>query len=697
MPRTIILNVGIPLILAGIIAVAFFPFWTGKVIYEDDAAYYFLPAFKFYGDALKRGESPAVAPAIMAGFPLSLSQVGGFSDPLNYFIFKNFQFPFAYHFRVFLNYWLAAFLTYLFCRALGLNRVAALIGALGYITAQNIIPGMSIHRSNSFFLMPGLFYAFQRLSEVELPRYGRAAFIVLGALIFAISFLGGYTQLSFYAALAALSYAGFLFIRRKSWAFALSAFLIFVLGALVFLPHLLKVAEYLPLTARSGGLDWATARGSGDLGLLLKNLTLYLIIPPLHFGTTQSLYTGSLTALFAVYAFLLVRRDRLIAFFAALFGFAALSSFSYPLFWAMHKLPVFSYFRFPPHWLFVASFALSILAALCYHILASSKGGFSATGLLQSKYAKAVVLPIAVFNFILAVLLAAEKKAVPYNAISATPWIVERIRTQEMGNAEPFRGHIFYPGDQLWFGFIKPFNPSVEKIIELKRDFAWPLQSPLFFGVETVAAQDYFTSRRYQKLSDYIYREGEIADYFNQASITLEIPARKFEVLGMMNVKYVWSNVPFTPSLESVVTPLEWKVLDPYPIPLILYRNEKFIPRVFAPRAVEVLPVSDESYARITKTGAEPFDSLSFVECGECEHRRIDNPLVKIDLNRRSNTRWELAVEAEDDAWIIVSNQLLPRWKAFIDGAETKLYYANFVFQGFRVPRGAHEVSLKYD
>lgn len=108
--------------LGAVVALAFIPFFSGRILFEDDVTYYYLPSFKFYSDVLKSGESFYINPYVFSGFPQYLSQVGGFYEPINYIIFKFLPFPFSYHFRIFLNYWLAAIFMFLFGRTLGLGK-----------------------------------------------------------------------------------------------------------------------------------------------------------------------------------------------------------------------------------------------------------------------------------------------------------------------------------------------------------------------------------------------------------------------------------------------------------------------------------------------------------------------------------------------------------------------------------------------
>ncbi|MEK7068639.1 MAG: hypothetical protein AAB964_02390, partial [Patescibacteria group bacterium] len=93
------------------LGIAFAPLFSGRIVAEDDVAHYYIPAFKFYDDARAAGEDPTLAPGIFSGFPLGLTQVGGYLDPLNALLFDLFPFLTAYHLRILLNYFLAGIFT----------------------------------------------------------------------------------------------------------------------------------------------------------------------------------------------------------------------------------------------------------------------------------------------------------------------------------------------------------------------------------------------------------------------------------------------------------------------------------------------------------------------------------------------------------------------------------------------------------
>jgi hypothetical protein len=742
------------IIFLGILVALIFlllPFlWGSRILYEDDVTYYYIPAFKFYHDALRSGDNFSLNPFVFSGFPLSLSQVGGFYDPINFFLFRILSFPAAYHARIFLDYWLAAIFTFLFTRALGLGPLASLVAAFAYLTSQNITPGMNILRANSFFLAPGLFYVIQSLShEVSFSWRRAVPFIALGATIFGISFLGGYTQLNLYALVGAGLYVLFLSQRNRGSlpvSFLFSLISVFAIGILIFLPQLIKIFEFIPFTDRAGGLSWEFAKQGGtDFLFFLQSFLPYSRV----LGTRQSLHIGFLEFFFAGAALAaLIKKPRKshIVFFASLALFSLMSSFSYPFFWLMHYLPPFRYFRFPPHWLFVASFALSVLAGLGYHDLREGEGGSALKkkikNFLRHPVGRYIVILLLSLNFLIPAGYEFWDRSVEFKKISAAPWVIREIHTREK-DLTSFRTFNFYPSDAQESALSRPWeeffpqnsqaptsvlidsnsesfsSPSVSfsgeyqrrqhqefenRLIDFKREYIHTHMTPSLWGIASVRGFDNFVPSRYKEILLFLDKGGlvrfaEPKSAGHLEDITLYIPQQTYRILGMMNVKYLWSVFKLYPGEKKDRVALLGETLfqkEPYVIPLYLYENKDFIPRIWNPREIRFLLEGENAFSEIFEKEHD-FRTVGFIECGECGGPSLaENPVLLTDLVIKNNSL-SFRAEGVESAWLVISNSFVPGWRAFIDGVETKLYRANYVYQGLRVPPGKHTIAIRYD
>lgn len=363
------------------------PVFAGFVFFPEDgdlAAYYY-PVMSFYSDALRTQQSFLWLPHIYSGFPVYLSQSGGFFEPLNLFIFSVLDGVRGVEVRLMLDVFLVFVFSYLAARALGISRAAASLVGPSYILALNEVRFLSNPlTANALFLLPLLLWAVTRaLQEPSIRwRYVCGAGIGLG---FAV--LSGYTQVVFYATvLAGLYTLGYvLFVQQMLWMQGLVRIVkvwsvVMLLGILIGLPQLLPALEFMSLTSRAAPATYAqiTLKAIAPGDLLLSFVPDYFFVPYITPGR-KPLFVGVLWMLLAWGALVAVlfpplfRRQKWqtlslmhkkVAVVSGVFLFAFIAALQWsPLFFALSKLPVFSLFRFPFRFMFLGAFLLSLLAA----------------------------------------------------------------------------------------------------------------------------------------------------------------------------------------------------------------------------------------------------------------------------------------------------------------------------------------------
>lgn len=677
------------------LSIAFFPLFDGKVIFEDDVTNYYLPAFHYYANAIASGDSIAITSGVFSGFPLALSQIGGFLDPINVLLFKLFPSLTTYHIRILLNYFLAGFLTYCFARSLRLSPLASVVAMFAYVTAQYLIPGANVLRSNSFHLMPALFLAIHGLYLTTNGRqWNRAvAYVGLGVVALAVSFLGGYTQLNLYSVVAAGAFALYLVYQRFSVPFLLWVAAMCVVGFALLAPYILAVLDLIPMSARSGGLSWAAASAGVALSQFVSYLTVNLFIPPWGESTLQSLYIGSLSVFFFLASWFAIKRKSLALFFWGLLGFSLLSAMPYPLFYLMHLLPVFDFFRFPLHWLFVGSFSMSMLAAIGFEYLQTSDRFPTVRNMLSHAGSFGVVV-LLVMNFVLAMWLTIGRFTIPATALTDKPWVVAAIQEQE-DNSTPFRTFQWYPGKLI--NSVNNFRGPLNRLQKqsLNSQYVQTHLTPLMWGVDSVRGFDNLVPRRYARVLAYL---DDPTNVFGSASTAdkLLVPPTMLATLGMMNVKYFWTPIPL-PKGNKVVTLIDTKTFtyNGY-VDIFLYKNNLFLPRVYVPSSVEVLPEQEDNFSSIIERSGD-YAASSFIECSECEAGVMaQNETIAIDDLSIQNSAISFTSSSATAHWVVISNSSVPGWHAAVDDVKVPIHYANYIYQGILVPAGSHKVSVTY-
>lgn len=772
-------NSTVVILLGVIIFFGFLPFFTGRFVYDDDSTFYFLPAFSFYHDALASGKSFLLAPGIFSGFPLYLSQVGGFIEPINYIIFSVFPVSFGYIFRVFLNYFFAAWFMYLFCRKLGIQKISSFFAALTFVTAQHIMGGMQIQRSNSFPFLPGLFYVVISVMQLEGVLLLRRIWLTcVGAIIFLVGMLGGYMQLNLHALVGLLFFIIFISwqrVREKKTAYPLfmpyaTIGTMFFAGSIIFYPYLSRVLELIAYTGRSGGVSWQDAGGGvspwgvfpaviGKLGSFFSFFFLPTFkVPDVVDG---GVFIG-FSAIMVIVASFWIKKEKEWYFFGGLYLFSIFATIP-PFSWLFYNYTPMHYFRNVGFWLiFPGTFALSMLAGLSLDSLLLLKdrvlrvrifarsmalicGAFFIylfiffthweSGLIisnmpqgweiflsfllfvcsiawfwyalyqddRAKYVYIIFLCVTAASFILPIWILSYKwgTSVETSTIFERPWVYEEIKKRE-GDNTAFRTYNFYPGDSQWHFFVKPKNPTAQGLQDFQREISMQRLYPALHEYASIRGFDNLETRRYARVREYIETNrnffGAVVtpEDLSKPSVFLTDP-KIFNLLGMMNVKYMWSVLFLLPEDGGAY-------LDYLPIgsplgpelPIHLVENKMFIPRVSSPQKIIFLKEGEENFSEIITSGIK-FSENGFIECVDCVmERQISQTLPQITDVVYENDSVRFHTSGGKDSWVIIANGFLPRWHAYVDSEETRIYYANYIYQGIKVPSGDHEVELRY-
>ncbi len=129
----------------------------------------------------------------------------------------------------------------------------------------------------------------------------------------------------------------------------------------------------------------------------------------------------------------------------------------------------------------------------------------------------------------------------------------------------------------------------------------------------------------------------------------------------------------------------------------VLWENPRSLPRAFVPPR---LRIGGAEKAVIQEMIAETdFSQRAWIihadqaAVGEPVGRRNGSGTVSI---RRQGLRYRLDAKMEGPGWIVVSVTAWAGWRAFADGEELPLAFANHAFVGIRAPQGESSIELVY-
>jgi hypothetical protein len=124
-----------------------------------------------------------------------------------------------------------------------------------------------------------------------------------------------------------------------------------------------------------------------------------------------------------------------------------------------------------------------------------------------------------------------------------------------------------------------------------------------------------------------------------------------------------------------------------------LSRSRTALPRAFLVQKAQVVP--DAEALKAVRDPAQSFRHTAWLATGE----PLDRPHCggKVQLVESSAQRLELALEACDESYLVLSDSHYLGWQATLDGAPTPIHRADFALRAVRIPAGAHRVRFEYE
>ncbi len=162
---------------------------------------------------------------------------------------------------------------------------------------------------------------------------------------------------------------------------------------------------------------------------------------------------------------------------------------------------------------------------------------------------------------------------------------------------------------------------------------------------------------------------------------------------NLMNVKYLLSERPLMEGMQPVFKSQETQML--------VYENPSVLPRAFLVNRAETVPQQMDILQHLKKGDFAPLD-LAYLE------KPLPQPIDTIPgdmmehINRvkytaYSNETIKMEVDASGNNLLFISDVYYPAgWKAYIDSKETEIFKTNYAFRSMIVPKGKHNVEMRF-
>ncbi len=704
-------------ILAMFVIVFFHQHLLGKAFLWEDFLYHSYPVRSFAATSMAMGEMPLWNPFTFNGMPfLADIQTTVFYLPctlLMFFVHDGVLNSYWLQLLIILHYLLAGAGMFHLAKSFRLHQLAALIAGASYMFSGFMITH-AIHQQIitlvSWFPLILLFFR-------NALRTKEWKWVFLAALVLGHSTLAGYPQLSLYF----YFFLGAFFLFELLGAFkakdlasqpaltmTAKAGLIVALSVAVAMIQLLPTLELSGLSQRAEITYDKSAEGSLAYSQLL---TFYF---PKFFGVSDAhgysyvgpgpywyywetaMYLGILPLILGILSAFILKKDRIIPFLFGVIAFVLLFSLGKNFF--LHKLfyefvPGFSTFRNPARMGILISLAVSLLGAFSLDHLLS--GGIPVTQ--KKRFAKIVMIVggIGVGFWILI------SMNVVQNALGLVVNDQAGAAIQKYSNISLV---VILAAWALLLWFLKKDTVSMISGLLLVAVFAGDVY--LFGGEQNTATVDPM---------QYFGKAGQLVEFFKKDAGDMPFRVNSRNSQGMIMdrnqgmVSRLQTMEGYTPlALQRVYPPMasDTAMFDVLNVrfktvtkgnSLSIERNENPLPRAFFVYQFYVLEKENEL---VDTLKSHSFDYRSIAALEKDPGKTLSpgtSPKWSTKVVSYENNEIKLEVDTSIEGFLVLSEIYYPGWNAYVDGTSTEIFRTDYNLRGFFVPKGAHEVDVRFE
>ncbi len=157
-----------------------------------------------------------------------------------------------------------------------------------------------------------------------------------------------------------------------------------------------------------------------------------------------------------------------------------------------------------------------------------------------------------------------------------------------------------------------------------------------------------------------------------------------------------FSDIELVPSAVS-----EQKLTLVYDNETKIYRNNTVMPRAFIVHRAESIHAKETLFKRL-RDRTFNFRERIIIDEDLAEEMLTCNgsPLKdnsSVIIEKYTPNRIVLKAIMQNDGFLVLADTYYPRWRAYVDGRETKIYPADYMLRAVYLTRGNHEIIFAYD
>lgn len=169
-------------------------------------------------------------------------------------------------------------------------------------------------------------------------------------------------------------------------------------------------------------------------------------------------------------------------------------------------------------------------------------------------------------------------------------------------------------------------------------------------------------------------------------------------LLDLLNVKYILSNARVSEELLRFDEDHQ-DIQLVYDEEIKIYENKDVLPRAFVVHEFKVLREKEHILAELTSDGFDPRTRVILEEepLGTLVAPRSSAANSAARILHYTPNKVVIEVDTASDGFLVLGDIYYEGWKAFVDGANEKVYKADYIFRAVEVTRGQHIVDFVFD
>jgi len=662
--------------------------------------------------------------------------------------------------KLVLTVFLAGIFTYLCMRAFKFSRLVSLFSGIAYMFSANLVSWVSAGQDGRMYvtsLLPLLFFFLQKALDTRKWIYYLGLGFSIGLLIlanhpqlayYALWAVGLYFIFRLVSDFSANKQETLSKkikpLIKPAMFFAVAVIVGLALSLVQILPPYIYVNKYSPRAEGGRGYEYAVSWSAHP-----EELASFVVPEFCGYNTQEENtywgrnpfkqnadYGGIIPLIFAFLALFFIK-DKKVWFFLGLSGLAIIYSLGghtpiYKLFY--HLVPQVKNFRAPSLILFLLVFSVIFLSALFTERLLKGIKEVSE----QKKLFKILMILVAVFfglSLLFSIagnLLLSIWTGILYPGIHPSK---SRIMSQNLPNVvkgfwlttflvglaatavyllvkEKMSRYLFiiWTGVLLVFDlwrvdarFIQKFDyksyfhadSAIEFLKKDKEKFRVMSFPRTYQGQNILAFYDIMQVFGYHGNQLKVYDEFTERKYLESARTPEEYSKRYSQfILGnkldLLNTKYFLSRQPLQhPKFKQVF----------FGDGVYVFQNQTYLPRARIVFKYEVIGDGDQILKRIADPNFDYQNSVILEEEPQVSLGQVDTNLARGNawIEKDEINSFQVKAVLSQPGFLILSENYYPSWKAYLDGKQTKVYRANYLFRAVYLEEGEHKLRFVFD